>query len=114
GRPHLVCDLDDLWRALGMNDDLTLGMLGPERVDVLGPEPLVYGAVPLPQQEGGVLDVAFLEPAEIAAWVPHAHVGLVEAHLVAGVTSEVLVGEGEDLVAPGEGPLEARPCRRAR
>src|SRR3981081_1885931 len=63
---------------------------------------------------GAILCVTSLEPAEIAARVPHAHVRLVEAHLVAGVPSEVLVGEEEDLVAPGACPIEDTPCVRAR
>ena len=114
GRPDAVGDLDDLVRALGVDDHLAFGMLGAERFDVLGPEPLVHGAVALPQQEGRVLDVALLEPAEVVPRIPDAHVGLVEAHLVAGVPSEVLVGEEEHLVAAGEGPIEDGLCVRAR
>ena len=37
GRAHLVGDLDDLVRALGVHDHDAVGVLGPERVDVLGP-----------------------------------------------------------------------------
>ena len=41
----------DVVRALGVHDDLDVGMLGPERRDVLGPEALVHRAVALPEQE---------------------------------------------------------------
>ena len=36
GRADLVGELDDLVRALGVHDDLAVGVLGPERGDVLG------------------------------------------------------------------------------
>ena len=46
-----VGELDDVVRALGVHDHLAVGVLGPERGDVLGPEALVHRAVPLPEQE---------------------------------------------------------------
>ena len=101
----------------------TVGVLGAERGDVLGPEALVHRAVTLPQQERRFLDVALLEPAELEARVPHPHVGLVVAHVVAGVAAEVLVGEEQDLDrrrarAPTRGPparsTTCTPRRRAR
>src|SRR5262245_65666087 len=87
-------------------------MLGAERLHVLGPEPLVNGAVPLPEEERGVLHVALLQAAEVATGVPDTHVGLAEAHVVSGVPPEVLVREEEDLVAAVERPLEDRSEER--
>ena len=51
GRADPVGDLDDVVRALGVHDHLDAGVLGPDGVDVLGPEALVHGAVALPEQE---------------------------------------------------------------
>jgi ABC-type sugar transport system ATPase subunit len=72
GRPDLVGQLAHLVGALGVRDDDAVGVLGAERLDVLGPEPLVDRAVALPQQEGGVLAVGLGESAELEARVPHA------------------------------------------
>ena len=55
GGADLVGDRADLVAALGVGDHDAVGVLGPERVDVLGREPLVDRAVALPQQEGGLL-----------------------------------------------------------
>ena len=55
GRADLVGQLADLVAALGVGDHDAVGVLGPERLDVLGPEALVHRAVALPQQERGVL-----------------------------------------------------------
>ena len=92
-----------------MHDHGAVGVLGAERGDVLGGEALVHRAPAPPQQERGVLDVALLEAAELLARVPDPHVGLAVAHGEAGVAAEVLVGEEQHLVAPGEGPLEDGP-----
>ena len=63
GRADAVGELDDVVRALGVHDDLDVGMLGTRRGDVLGAEALVHRAVALPEQERRVLDVALLEAA---------------------------------------------------
>ena len=65
GRADLVGQLARSRGALGVHDHDAVGVLGPEGGDVLGPEPLVDRAVALPQQEGGVLDVALGEAAEL-------------------------------------------------
>ena len=86
-----------------------------------GPEALVDRAVALPQQEGGLLGLDVVEAAQVEAGVPHPHVGLGEAHLVAGVAAQVLVGEEQHLApagaAVGRGrrrPTRARPGRWSR
>ena len=91
----------DLVRALGVHDDLDAGVLGAERLDVLGPEALVHRAVALPEQERRVLDVALLEPAELEARVPHPH---------------VVVGRSPSrsrCCGRGAGRGRTAPCRRA-
>ena len=88
------------WRALGVDDDDAVGVLGPEGGDVLGPEALVDRAVALPQQEGGLLAVGLGQAAELEAGVPHPHVVVRVAHGQAGVAAEVLVGEEQHLLPP--------------
>src|SRR5262249_58070390 len=107
-------ELGDLVRALGVHDDLAARMLVAERLDMLGAEALMHGAMTLPEQERRVLDVALLQPAEVVTGVPDAHVGLIEAHVVPGVAPEVLIREEEDLVAARECPLEDGASIRAR
>ena len=51
------------WAHSGWMSTMPVGVLGPEGVDVLGPEALVDRAVALPQQQGGLLDVGVVEAA---------------------------------------------------
>ena len=44
----------DLVGTLGVDHDDAVGVLGPEGLDVLGPEALVDRAVALPQQERAI------------------------------------------------------------
>ena len=77
---------------------------------MLRPEALVHRAVPLPEEEGGLLAVGLVEPAELLAGVPHPHVLVAVAHGQPGVAAEVLVREEEDLVALVEGPPSTAPA----
>ncbi len=62
GGADLVGDGAHLVAALGVGDDDALGVLRPEGGDMLGAEALVHRAVPLPQQEGGLLASASVSP----------------------------------------------------
>ena len=109
GRADLIGHLDDLVRALGMHDHDAAGVLGAERLDVRGREPLVHRAVALPEQERGFLHLGVLEAAEPLAGVDDSHVGGAVAELEASVAAEVLVGEEEDLFAPDHLALRLSP-----
>ena len=104
--------------ALGVHDDDAVGMLGAERGDVFGLEPLVDRAVALPQQERRLLDVGLGEVAGLAPGIPEPHVLRVVAEVERGVAAEVLVGEEQHLATAGalalpltelERPLEDGP-----
>jgi len=86
-----------------MDEDDPVRVLGPEGGHVGRPEALVHRAVALPQQEAGLLHVGLLQATAVQAGVPHPHVALGVAELEAGVAAQVLVGEEQDLVAPGLG-----------
>ena len=84
-----------------MDDDDSVGVVGPKGVDVARTEALVHRAVTLPQQECGRLQGEVVEAAAVQAGIPHRHVLGRVAELVAGVAPEMLVGEEQDLVAAG-------------
>ena len=107
-----VGELDDVVRALGVHDHLTVGVLGAERGDVLGPEALVHRAVPLPEQEGRFLHVALLEAAELEARVPHPHGRRRRSPCRSAVLRpRCWSGKKSTLVAPGRAPIRGRPAR---
>ena len=97
-----------------MNDHDAVRVLRTERLDVVDAEALVHRAVPLPEQEGRVLDLALLEPADLELRVPDPHVGLVEAEVVGGVAAQVLIGEEEQLLPASQGPRDDGPRVRRR
>ena len=98
GRAHLVGQLADLPGALGVGHDDATGVIGPELLDVLGPEALVDRAVTSPEEEGGVLAVGLGEAAQLVPRVPHPHVGLGEPHGVGRVAAQVLIREEQSLL----------------
>jgi hypothetical protein len=89
-----------------VNDDLDAGILGAHLIDVAGQKALMDGAVALPEQDaaGGEL-LLRLAPLN-GPRVPDRHLVQRNAHGVAGVAAQVLVGQKEDALAAGEGPLE--------
>ena len=99
GRAALVGRLDDLERALGMRDHLALRILLAERVDLLDGEARVDRAVPLPQQQLGVLDDLRGQPAADLVGIPDGHPIERDAHLEAGVAAEMLVRQHQQLLA---------------
>ena len=74
-------------------------MLGPERVDVLGPEALVHRAVTLPQEQGRRFEGGIVEASALQTRVPHCHVGACVPEFEPGVAAQVLIGEEQHLVA---------------
>src|SRR5271157_6129522 len=90
-----------------MHDHDAVGVLGAERLDMLGAEALVHRAMALPQQERGFLHIRVSQAAEAPARIDDLHVRGAVAELEAGVATEVLVGEEEDL------PPAALAVRRA-
>ena len=55
------------WEHSGWTTTMPVGVLGPEGVDVGGPEPLVDRAVALPQEQGGRLEGHVVQAALVAA-----------------------------------------------
>ena len=81
-------------------------MLGAGLLDLFDGEALVGAAVALPEDDAGALELPLRVAAEGQAPVPRHHLLKRDAHLVAGVAAEVLVGEEEDLLATLEGVLK--------
>ena len=100
--PTWSASSDDLVGALGMHDDDAVRMLGPESLDVRGSEPLVDRAVPLPEQERGLLDVDVVEPAQLVARVPRRACRTRRSRA------------GSRCCGRGAGPGRTAPCPRRR
>ncbi len=93
--------------ALGVHQDLDVGVLGPELVDDVDREATVHGAVAAPQDDARVPQLLLGEPPAGQQRVPHDAVVEGEAHLEhRGVATEVLVGQEEHLRVL---PLRERP-----
>ena len=107
-RADLVGHGDRLVWRLWVDHDDAVRVLGAERGDLLGREPLVDRAVALPEEEGGVLGLGLGQPAQVEARVPQRHVVVRVAHRDPGVAPEVLVREEQHLVSLGERPPQHR------
>src|SRR5439155_27341384 len=95
GRADQVGQLDDLMRAFGVHDHDAAVVRGTELIDVRRLEALMDRAVAPPEEESSFLDVAVLEPAEVATWIPHPHLVGPVAELERRVPAEVLIWEEE-------------------
>ena len=108
-----------LVRALGVDEHLHAGHLGPDRVDAVRGEPAVHRAVPLPQDHPGALELLLRQASVRLQRVPHHAVVQRQSQLQhRGVAAEVLVGQEQHLgvgAVLGERPLEGdlRVARRA-
>ena len=110
-RAESVGLLADLPTALGVDDDLDAGVARAHLIDVAGKEALMHGAMALPEEDAAVLELLFCLAAAIftkldGPRIPDGHLVQRNAHGVAGVAPQVLVGQEENALAAGEGPLE--------
>ncbi len=115
GRACKIGLLHDLKAALGVDDDFDAGELPPGLIDVLGTEELVDGAVPFPEEEGGVADLFVRQPPRAAGLlvIPRDHGLKRETHLVSRVAPKVLIGEEDDFgfgVVSGQWPVVRLNC----
>ena len=107
GRAVGVGGVDDLLGAFLVDDDSDAGIFLAGALDLVDSEADVNGAVSLPKQDLALFDSFFGEAAVDLARAPDSGLGPgVDAEALAGVATEVLVGEEEDLVALLEGPLK--------
>src|SRR5713226_10326580 len=108
GRADLVGRLCDLEAAFGMGDDANARMLAADALDLLRSEALVHGAVALPQNNARTANRFRRVSAKFLVRIPHDHLLERDAHAIAGVAAEVLVGEEENFFARLEGPVHDR------
>ena len=101
--------LHHLEPALRVDDHAHPGNLGPAAVHHLRGEPVVDGAVSLPEQDPRPLDLSVGEPAPILVRVPDRHRLEGDVHPVGGVSPQVLVREEQHSRLPAERPLHDRP-----
>ena len=111
GGADLVGDLDHLVRALGVHDHLPSGCSARNAATWSGVKRWCTEHQPRHSRNVASLTSRSSRPPSSRLRVPDAHVGLAVAHGEPGVAAEVLVGEEQHLVAPGEAPTRGRPGR---
>src|SRR6266705_3492058 len=104
-RANLVGGLSDFEAALRVNDDANARMLAADALDLLRGEALVHGAVAFPENDARAADSFWRVSAKFLVRIPDDHLLERDAHAIAGVAAEVLVGEKQDFFAPFEGPF---------
>jgi hypothetical protein len=104
--------LADLPAALGMHDDLDAGILGAHLVHMAGQESADAPRSGPSRAGCGWRRAVFSGPwpALQAPGVPDRHLLQRNAHRIAGVAAQVLVGQKQDALAARKGPLEG--CAR--
>src|SRR5262249_35758688 len=108
GRARIICRLHDVERHLGMDDDADAGMLGSQLLDLADGKARVDGTMSLPQNHSRFFYGFRIKAAPYFVRIPQDHLVERYAHLVGGVSSEVLVGEKQNFLAALPGPLQGR------
>ena len=98
--------LANLPAAFGMDDDLNAGVLGAHPIDMAGQEALMDGAVALPEQNAAGGEALLRLATLNRPWIPEHHLVERNAHGVASVAAQVLVGKEENALTVLKGPLE--------
>src|SRR5437870_5496739 len=88
-----------------MRDNANAGMLAADALDLLLGKALVHGTIALPEDDARIADRFRRVSVKFLVGVPHDHLFERDAHAIAGVASEVLIGKEENLFADLEGPL---------
>src|SRR5229473_1117882 len=105
GGADLIGGLRDFETAFGMRNDANAGMLAADALDLLRREALVHGAVTLPEDDTRAADRLRRVSAKFLAGIPDDHLFERDAHAIAGVAAEVLVGKEENFFTRFESPL---------
>src|SRR6266851_4011257 len=110
GGADLIGGLGDLEAAFRVRDDANTGMLAADALDLLRCEALVHGAIALPEDDARAANRFRRVSAKFLVRIPDDHLFERDAHAIAGVAAEVLVGEEENFFARLEGPVHDRGC----
>src|ERR1700674_864842 len=105
GRTDLIGGLGNFEAAFGMRDDANAGMLAADTLDLLRREALMHGAIALPENDARAANRFRRVSAKFLVGIPDDHLFERDAHAIAGVASEVLIGKEENFFAILEGPL---------
>src|SRR5260370_42428184 len=80
-------------------------MLAADALNLLRGEALVHGAVAFPEDDARAVDRFRRVSAKFLVRIPDDHLLPRDAHAIAGVAAEVLVGDKQDFFAPFQGPF---------
>src|SRR6266851_7050804 len=105
GGADLIGGLGDLEAAFRVRDDANTGMLAADALDLLRREALVHGAIALPEDDARAANRFRRVSAKFLVGIPDDHLFERDAHAIAGVAAEVLVGEEKHFFARLEGPV---------
>lgn len=104
-----IRDVIDLLRALRVDEDLDPLDPFAEGMNVLRLEHLVYRTVSLPKNDARVFDCVFAVATQgIFVRIPNRHLLIGDSHFEGGVSSQMLIREKEDSLAPLERPFQHR------
>src|ERR1700674_1632926 len=108
GRTDLVGGLGHFKAAFRMDDHADAGMLAADALDLLRREALVHRAVALPENNARVANLFRRVHTALLVGSPNDHFVERDAHAIAAVAAEVLVGEEKNFLATFESPLHDR------
>src|SRR5207244_5278398 len=80
-------------------------LLAADAIDLLRREALVHGAIALPEDDARAANRSRRVSAKFLVGIPDDHLFEGDAHAIAGVAAEVLVGEEKHFFACLEGPV---------
>src|SRR5229473_1038407 len=104
GGADRIGGLRDFEAAFGMRDDANAGMLAADTLDLLRREALVHGTIALPEDDTRAANRLRRVSAKFLIGIPDDHLFERDAHAIAGVAAEMLVGEEKNFFTRLESP----------
>src|ERR1051326_7087013 len=108
GGTDFVGKLSDFEPAFRVRNDTNAGITRPNLPDVLWQKALMHRTVTIPKNDAAVFQNFYSITPQLFVWIPDGHDIQPQPQTVAGISSQMLIRQKQDLIAPFQGPTHYR------